>query len=404
MKYLEHQTVGAISMLPRIAQGTVSDVDQVPVRLALPGQRLLRASTPSTCFTTTLILLRGKALSLSVYTLYDDPADLEWIKHHHRALADELQAPQRALSAMPCLVRYRLAGRPQEVKNAVEQTNKEVTNRFDFKGSDARVELGRLVLTVYADDEFKLGQVLDVLRTRLAKRNVDMRALEPGAVEKISGDKVKRPVTVKVGVAAGKGQADPEADQGLEAQGRGLDPGRRGAGLRREEGRPAGGDPAGAEVGRRPPAAVHQLPRLRSFRPAVVDPVGDLVQSGQARLEVLFDFARRLHAGLAVPRDLVGAAALQPVCDQLRGHLDVALHAEVPAERERLVRAVLALEHARRARRDAEGLAVPLEGLEAPAASPSHSRATPLSATRTSPQPISRTGFARTVPPKAPAT
>ena len=88
----------------------------------------------------------------------------------------------------------------QEVKNAVEQTNKEVTNRFDFKGSDARVEQNELVLAVYADDEFKLGQVLDVLRTRLAKRNVDIRALEPGTVEKISGDKVKRPVTVKVGV------------------------------------------------------------------------------------------------------------------------------------------------------------------------------------------------------------
>jgi uncharacterized protein YajQ (UPF0234 family) len=88
----------------------------------------------------------------------------------------------------------------QEVKNAVEQTNKEISNRFDFKGSDARVEQADLALAVYADDEFKLGQVLDVLRQRLAKRNVDVRSLEPGAVEKISGDKVKRPVTVKVGV------------------------------------------------------------------------------------------------------------------------------------------------------------------------------------------------------------
>ena len=92
----------------------------------------------------------------------------------------------------------------QEVKNAVEQTNKEITNRFDFKGSDARVELAELVLTVYADDEFKLGQVADVLRGRLAKRNVDVRALEPGAIEKISGDKVKRPMTVKVGIAQDK--------------------------------------------------------------------------------------------------------------------------------------------------------------------------------------------------------
>jgi uncharacterized protein YajQ (UPF0234 family) len=92
----------------------------------------------------------------------------------------------------------------QEVKNAVEQTNKEISQRYDFKGSDARVEQAELALTVFADDEFKLGQVLDVLRQRLAKRNVDVRALEPGPIEKISGDKVKRPVTVKVGVPTEK--------------------------------------------------------------------------------------------------------------------------------------------------------------------------------------------------------
>ena len=95
----------------------------------------------------------------------------------------------------------------QEVKNAVEQTNKEVGNRFDFKGSDARVEQAELVLNVFADDEFKLGQVTDVLRGRLAKRNIDVRCLELGAVEKITGDKVKRPITVKVGVPQDKGKA-----------------------------------------------------------------------------------------------------------------------------------------------------------------------------------------------------
>jgi uncharacterized protein YajQ (UPF0234 family) len=94
----------------------------------------------------------------------------------------------------------------QEVKNAVEQVNKEVANRYDFKGSDARVEQNELALTVFADDEFKLGQVMDVLRTRLAKRNVDVRALDPAAIEKISGDKVKRLVTVKVGVPQDKGK------------------------------------------------------------------------------------------------------------------------------------------------------------------------------------------------------
>ena len=94
----------------------------------------------------------------------------------------------------------------QEVKNAVEQANKEVTNRYDFKGSDARIEQNELALTVFADDEFKLGQVMDVFRLRLAKRNVDVRYLEIGALEKISGDKVKRAVTVKVGVPQDKGK------------------------------------------------------------------------------------------------------------------------------------------------------------------------------------------------------
>jgi len=94
----------------------------------------------------------------------------------------------------------------QEVRNAVEQANREIANRYDFKGSDAHIEQADLALTLYADDEFKLGQVLDVLRTRLAKRGVDVRALEPGTVEKASGDKVKRPLAVKVGVPQDRGR------------------------------------------------------------------------------------------------------------------------------------------------------------------------------------------------------
>ena len=87
-----------------------------------------------------------------------------------------------------------------EVRNAVDQCNKEVTNRFDFKGSDARVEIGENVLTVFADDEFKLGQVRDVLTGKLSKRGVDVRCLDPGDAEKISGNKVKQEVSVRAGV------------------------------------------------------------------------------------------------------------------------------------------------------------------------------------------------------------
>lgn len=88
----------------------------------------------------------------------------------------------------------------QEVRNAVEQTNKEVTNRFDFKGSDARVEQADYVLTLFADTEFQLDQVQDVLNQKLIKRSVDVKCLEMGNVEKISGNKVKRTTTVKTGV------------------------------------------------------------------------------------------------------------------------------------------------------------------------------------------------------------
>ena len=89
-----------------------------------------------------------------------------------------------------------------EVRNAVDQCNKEVSNRFDFKGSDARVEINdkEKTLTVYGDDDFKLGQVHDVLIGRLAKRGVDVRCLDLGKTETIGGDKVKRIVKVREGV------------------------------------------------------------------------------------------------------------------------------------------------------------------------------------------------------------
>ena len=87
-----------------------------------------------------------------------------------------------------------------EVKNAIEQSNKEISTRFDFKGSDARVEQKEGELTLFADDEFKLGQVKDVLVSKMAKRNVDVRFLDYGKIEKIGGDKVKQVVTVKKGV------------------------------------------------------------------------------------------------------------------------------------------------------------------------------------------------------------
>ena len=89
-----------------------------------------------------------------------------------------------------------------ELKNGVDTANKEIANRYDFKGSDARFELKEKEheITAFADDEFKLGQVRDVLMAKMAKRGVDARFLKVNDPEKIGGDKVKQKLTVRNGV------------------------------------------------------------------------------------------------------------------------------------------------------------------------------------------------------------
>ena len=88
-----------------------------------------------------------------------------------------------------------------EVRNAVDQTAKEIGTRFDFKGSSARVELKEKELTIWADSDFQIGQVMDILLAKLAKRSVDARFLDRSAkVEKIGGDKVKQLIVVKSGI------------------------------------------------------------------------------------------------------------------------------------------------------------------------------------------------------------
>jgi uncharacterized protein YajQ (UPF0234 family) len=86
-----------------------------------------------------------------------------------------------------------------ELKNAVDQSNKEIQNRFDFKGSDSRIEQSELTLTLYADDEFKLGQVMDLFQAKCGKRGVDLRAFDAKPMEKL-GSKVKRTIQVKEGI------------------------------------------------------------------------------------------------------------------------------------------------------------------------------------------------------------
>ena len=87
-----------------------------------------------------------------------------------------------------------------ELRNALDQANKEISTRFDFKGSDARVEHKEKELTLYADNDFKLKQVTDVLIAKLSRRGVDVRVLKFGDIEKMSGDKVKQVATLRVGI------------------------------------------------------------------------------------------------------------------------------------------------------------------------------------------------------------
>ena len=90
-----------------------------------------------------------------------------------------------------------------ELRNAIEQANREIGTRFDFKGSSARIDLDATEITLFADSDFQIGQVSDILRAKLAKRNVDLRYLDTSAkIEKIGGDKVRQTVAVKSGIAS----------------------------------------------------------------------------------------------------------------------------------------------------------------------------------------------------------
>jgi uncharacterized protein YajQ (UPF0234 family) len=88
-----------------------------------------------------------------------------------------------------------------EVRNAVDTSAKEIGTRFDFKGTSAAVELKDKEITMFGDADFQLVQVEDILRNKLTKRNVDVRFLDIGKVERIGGDKVKQVIKVREGIA-----------------------------------------------------------------------------------------------------------------------------------------------------------------------------------------------------------
>ena len=87
-----------------------------------------------------------------------------------------------------------------KVKNGVENTVKEITTRFDFKGTSAKIEIKDKEITLTGDAEFQLDQIEDVLRNKLTKQEVDVRFLDRGDVQKIGGDKVKVVIKVRNGI------------------------------------------------------------------------------------------------------------------------------------------------------------------------------------------------------------
>ena len=86
-----------------------------------------------------------------------------------------------------------------ELKNAVDQANREISTRFDFKGTDSRIEQNDYLLTMIAPSDFQVSQVKDILRNKIAKRGIDANAMEDG--KKLESlNEVKKDVLIKTGL------------------------------------------------------------------------------------------------------------------------------------------------------------------------------------------------------------
>lgn len=93
-----------------------------------------------------------------------------------------------------------------ELTNALHQTNKELSTRFDFKGTDARVENTPNQLVVYADNEFQIRQAVDVLFAKLTNRGIDLACLDADNIEEIGGGKAKQLIHLRQGINSDLGR------------------------------------------------------------------------------------------------------------------------------------------------------------------------------------------------------
>lgn len=92
----------------------------------------------------------------------------------------------------------------QEVNNAINQTTKEIQQRYDFKGSKSSVSLNESKIIVIADDDFKLKSVLEILQTKLVKRNVSLKSLDYGKEEAAANNTIRQVITLKQGISKEK--------------------------------------------------------------------------------------------------------------------------------------------------------------------------------------------------------
>ncbi len=151
----------------------------------------------------------------------------------------------------------------QEVRNAVDQTNRELANRFDFKGTESTVEFKEDSIELESASEERLKAVTQVLDEKLVKRKVSLKGIEYGKVEEASRGRARQKVSIQVGINDDKAREIGKFIKGLGAEGRAASgAGRPAARHRQEARRPAGGDPEAPRTRLRRAARVQQLPRL----------------------------------------------------------------------------------------------------------------------------------------------
>ena len=111
----------------------------------------------------------------------------------------------------------------QEVRNAVDQAQREIANRFDFKNTDSTIELNELIITMHTASEDRLNALRTVVEEKLVKRGVSLRGLEYGEVQEATQNTVRQIATIKVGISSDKAKEinkliKAEAPKGTQSQ------------------------------------------------------------------------------------------------------------------------------------------------------------------------------------------